>query len=386
MPWKETCPMDEKVKFISAVKSDQYGMAALSRHFGISRKTGYKWLQRYDAEGVEGLKARVRAPHSHPNAVAPELEAVLLHIKVRHPHWGPRKIRDWLVLNRSQQTWPAASTIGDVYRRHGLVTPRKRRAYATPTSTPLRHCTEVNAVWSTDFKGQFRLGTGTWCYPLTITDNHSRYLLACRGLHAPTETGVWSWFERVFREYGLPGAIRTDNGSPFASTALGGLTRLSIWWIKLGIMPERIQPGRPDQNGRHERMHRTLKAEAIRPPKGNLSAQQRAFNRFVEEYNVQRPHESLNGNPPASVYQPSWRSYPVNLPEVDYASEYTVRRVRRNGEIKWRGTKIYISEALRGEPVGLLPLDDECWQVHFSHLELGVLDDRLGRIICPARR
>ena len=185
---------------------------------------------------------------------------------------------------------------------------------------------------------------------------------------------------------GEPLSVRTDNGSPFASTALGGLTRLSVWWIRLGIVPERIMPGRPDQNGRHERMHRTLKAEAIRPPKGNMSAQQRAFNRFVAEYNEQRPHESLNGRPPASVYQPSLRGYPTKLPEVEYSAEFTVRRVRSNGEIKWRGTRIYISEALRGEPVGLLPLDERCWQVNFSHLELGVLDDRLGRIICPTRR
>ncbi len=386
MPWKETCPMDEKVKFISAAKSERYGMTALCRHFGISRKTGYKWLKRYEAEGVDGLKARSRSPHSHPNEVGPELEAALLQMKVRHPHWGPRKIRDWLVLNRPREIWPAASTIGEVYRRHGLVKSRKRRVHAKPTTAPLRHCTDVNEVWSADFKGQFRLGTGSWCYPLTISDNHSRYLLACRGLSAPTEAGVWPWFEWVFQEYGLPCAIRTDNGSPFASTAMGGLTRLSVWWIKLGIMPERIRPGRPDQNGRHERLHRTLKAEAIHPPKGNMSAQQRAFNRFIEEYNRQRPHESLNGAPPASVYRPSLRSYPVSLPEVEYAAGFTVRRVRSNGEIKWHGTKVYVSEALRGEPVGLLPMDNECWQVKFAHLELGVLDDRLGRIICPPRR
>lgn len=384
MPWKETCAMDQKLKFVAASRSKEYSHAQLCRRFGISRKTGYKWLERYAAEGVRGLETRSRAPHHHPNALSEAVVAQLLALKHRYGLWGPKKIHDWLVLNRPGESWPAPSTIGEVFKRHGLVRARRGRARPPAHSEPFRACAQSNAVWSADFKGQFRVGTGQWCYPLTVSDNHSRYLLVCRAVRSPTEAAVWRWFEQVFRDYGVPEAIRTDNGSPFASTALGGLTRLSVWWLKLGIVPERIAAGHPEQNGRHERMHRTLKAATAQPPKATLGAQQRAFGRFIREYNEQRPHESLGGVPPARVYQPSLRPYPARLGEVDYPGHYTVRRVRHNGEIKWRGGRIYVSQALRGETVGLDEVDDERWQLYFSRLTLGILDERQGKVLRPA--
>ncbi|MDH5446874.1 MAG: integrase core domain-containing protein [Gammaproteobacteria bacterium] len=381
MPWTETCEMKEKINFIAAWQSEVYNMTDLCHRFGISRKTGYKWVDRYRQEGVDGLKARSRACHHHPNAISEEVIHEILKLKSRYSQWGPKKLHDWLVLNRPHQRWPVVSTFGDILERHGLVNTRKKKKRTVPKSAPLSHCEDNNQVWSSDFKGQFRLGQGKLCYPLTISDNHSRYLLMCRGLYRPTEQAVRPWFERVFREYGLPDAMRTDNGSPFASTALGGLTQLTIWWVKLGIRLERIAPGHPEQNGRHERMHRTLKAHTAKPPKQNLSAQQRAFNRFCHEYNYERPHEALGGCPPSHIYEGSRRDYPAQLPEIEYGEKYILRRVRTDGMIKWRGKKIYVSEALRGEPVGLLPFDDDCWQLYFSHMVLGELDERLGKII-----
>ena len=381
MPWKKTEPVNERMKFIVAQQSDAFSMTALCERFGISRKTGYKWLKRYAAEGVNGLEAHSRARHTHPNAVKEDVVREILAVKSRYRNWGPKKIRDWLCLNRPIWPLPATSTVGEILKRHGLVKARTSRVRHVPQTAPLSHCVQPNDVWSSDFKGQFRLGNGRYCYPLTVTDNSSRMLLVCKGLYAPTEEGVLPWFERAFREYGLPCAMRTDNGSPFASTALAGLTRLNIWWLKLGIKLERIQPGRPQQNGRHERMHRTLKEETAKPSKGNMSAQQRAFNRFKAEYNQERPHESLKGVPPSRKYKVSYRAYPNTITEVEYDASMTVRRVRTNGEIKWQGDKIYISESLRGEPVGLLPIDNECWEMYFAQQKLGILDERLGRII-----
>lgn len=383
MPWKETCPMDQKIQLIAAWLTGRYSKVELSRRFCVSRKTVHKYLDRYSLLGEAGLSECSRAPHCHPNAVSKEVIHQVLSIKRRYPHWGPVKIRDYLRLNHGDQDWPAASTLGSILKRYGHVKPRKSRSGRVPSSDPLSHCINPNDVWSADFKGHFRMGNQRWCYPLTVSDNASRYLLECRGMHRPTEQGVWAPFERVFREYGLPIAMRTDNGSPFASTALGGLTRLNVWFIKLGITPERIAPGQPQQNGRHERMHRTLKAEA--PPQGNLSAQQRAFNRFRHEYNEERPHESLQGIPPGRIYQSSNRHYPHKLPLVEYDTCLTVRHVRSNGEIKWRGDLIYLSEALRNESVGLRQIDEYRWQVYFAHYPLGILDEIRCKIERPNR-
>jgi transposase-like protein len=288
MPWNRTCPMDEKIKFIAAVKSGQDSFAEICRQFQISRKSGYKLMQRYEQHGERGLKEHSRAPHRHPNAISEAMAEELLKVKRRYARFGPGKVLDRLVLEgRDAQQLPAVSTVGELFKRHGLVKTRRSRARA-PRSAPLSHATAPNSVWSIDFKGQFVLGNRRWCYPLTLSDNASRYLLVCRGMHRPTERAVWPYMELAFREYGLPRAIRSDNGSPFASTGLGGLTRLSVWWLKMGIVLERIAPGQPQQNGRHERMHRTLKDEN-EMPKGDLRAQQRRFEWFQRFYNEEPP-------------------------------------------------------------------------------------------------
>ena len=380
MAWTETCLMDEKIKFIAMVKSGVYNFAAICRQFGISRKTGYELVTRYEAEGERALVPRSRAPHSHPNAMDEALVRKLLQLKTTYVHFGPRKVRDFLASQGHRGPLPAASTIGELYKRHGLVHRRgKARVRSTPSSEPLRHATAPNVVWSADFKGHFRMKNGRWCYPLTLSDNASRYLLVCQGLAHPTEAAVWPHFEHAFRQYGLPIALRTDNGSPFASIALGGLTHLAVWMLKLGIALERIAPGRPDQNGRHERMHRTLK-DHIEPPQRSLVAQQRDLTRFQRHYNIERPHEALGGVPPARCYKPSVRPYPDRITSPEYGPDVQVRRVRSNGQIKWHGKLMFVSEALIGEPIGLQQFDEDRWRISFCNMHLGVINDRLDSI------
>jgi len=387
MPWKETCAMDERNAFIDAWLSREFGVAALCRRFGISRPTGYALLQRFAQEGRAGLVERSRAPHRHPNAATQETIAAIVQLKRRHPRWGPVTIRDWLLREQPRQRWPAASTCGEILRRHGLVVPRGRRRPSTPPYTqPFATAQAPNDVWSIDFKGQFALGDARLCYPLTVSDNHSRYLLACRALRQPRHRPVRRALEQVFGEYGLPVALRSDNGPPFASIAVGGLSALAVWCLKLGVMPERIAPGRPEQNGRHERMHRTLKAATAAPPKASLSAQQRAFERFRREYNNERPHRALAGQRPAELYRPSPRSLPAKLPQMSYPDEFAVRKVRHEGHIRWRGAEVFVSKTLVGEPVGLQELDHDLWLVYFGPLDLGVLDARRGKIIRPNRK
>lgn len=379
MPWKETCPMDEKLKFIAAAESGVYSFAETCRQFGISRQTGYELMTRYQAEGERALVPRLRAPRTHPNTIGDAMAAQLLEVKAKYPHFGPRKVRDYLIMQGHRRPLPAASTIGELFKRHGLVRPRgRRRARSVPSTEPLRHASAPNKVWSMDFKGQFRVGNGQWCYPLTVSDNASRYLLVCRALAHPTEAAVWPYFRRAFEDYGLPDALRSDNGAPFASTALGGLTRLSVWLLKLGIALERTQPGRPDQNGRHERMHRTLKDHTAL--KHSLTAQQRALEGFRVHYNEERPHEALGGLAPAMRYRPSDRPYSNRVPTPEYGPGIEVRRVRSTGQIKWHGRLIFVSEALIGEPIGLQQFDEARWQLLFCSMRLGVFNERLQRI------
>jgi transposase-like protein len=371
--------MDEKIRFIAAVMSGTESFAQVCREFGISRKSGYKLMQRYEQDGEQGLKERSRAPHSHPNTISQAMSEELLRAKQRYPRFGPGKVLDRLVLDGYDRAQlPAVSTVGELFKRHGLVKPRRSRAKAA-RSAPLSHASAPNSVWSVDFKGQFTLGDQRWCYPLTLTDNASRYLLVCRGMHHPTERNVWPYMELAFREYGLPRAIRSDNGAPFASTGLGGLTRLSVWWLKLGILLERIAPGQPQQNGRHERMHRTLKEEN-ETAQPDLRSQQRCFDGFQRFYNEERPHESLEGLTPSHCYHASARSYPARLPEPHYPVGFSVRRVRTNGQIKCDGAHVFVAEALVGEPVGLRQVDEHCWQVWFCSVKLGLLDVRAGKI------
>lgn len=381
MPWKETDRTNEQRRFIECVLDGGETITALCEIFGVSRKTGYKRLSRYRAFGLEGIGDRSRAPYRHPNQTPAELVELILKAKQTHPTWGPEKLVNHLGVAHPDLKLPAASTAGEILKLRGLVKPRKRRRRVEPWRCPFASCHEPNDVWCTDFKGWFRTGDGIRCDPLTISDACTRYLIACKGMERPRQEDVRREFERAFREYGLPGAIRSDNGTPFASVALGGLTKLSVWWIKLGIMPERIAPGHPEQNGRHERMHRTLKEETASPPARTMRAQQRTFDRFRALYNDVRPHEALGQRPPASRYNPSSRDYPSRVREPEYPDGMTVRRVRSNGEIKWRGGLVFLSAALTGEPVGLGPQDDGMWTVHFGPLEIGTLDERAKKVL-----
>src|SRR6266576_568782 len=374
MPWKETSAMDQRIQLIGDWLSGDYRKSELCSVYGISRPTADKWIGRYEQHGVAGLEELERAPHRHPNQTAEELRALIVQTKLQRQKWGPKKVLDWLRRERSELKWPADSTAGEILKRAGLVQPRKRRRRVAPYSEPFGECGAPNQSWSADFKGDFLLGNSRRCYPLTISDNFSRYLLLCRALERPRHEEVQPWFEWVFRQSGLPEVIRTDNGTPFASLALGGLSQLSKWWIKLGIKPERIQPGKPAQNGRHERMHRTLK-EAV-PPQKDLLTQQSCYDPFLREFNDQRSHESLGRKPPVTVHYVSPRSYPVKLPEVQYESGVTVRYVRRRGEIKWRGQLIYLTHVLANEPVGLKLIAEDKWEVRYSSHLLGLLEGK----------
>ena len=387
MSWKETCRVNERERFVKRYE-ETGAMSALCREFGISRKTGYKWAGRYCELGAAGLADRSRRPHASPTAIAPDLADALVRARKRYPFWGPRKLRPFLVEHNPLIELPAPSTIGEIFRRHGLLRPRKRRRVAPPATQPFGDCTLPNDLWCTDFKGHFPVGDGLRCHPLTISDAMSRFLVRCDGVTSPDEPTVRPIFESAFREFGLPNAMRSDNGPPFASTALGRLSRLSVWWIRLGIRHERIEPGHPEQNGRHERMHRTLKQETASPPEVNLSRQQRSFDRFRHRYNDERPHEALGQVTPASVYAPSQRPFPSKLPELEYPDGYELRRVQRNGTFRWRSHSVFLTNCLENETVGLREVDLHRWHVHFGSILLGVLDDgsALPRLIVPRRK
>ena len=293
-------------------------MTELCCQYGISRKTGYKWAARYVAGGEEGLKDRSRAPHRSPQRTEQRVVDALIQLRRAHPRWGPKKLVGYWVRRRPSWSWPAASTAGDILKRAGLIQPRRRRRRRVHPGRPKIEVRSANDLWTADFKGEFRTGDRRYCYPLTVADRCSRYLLGCQGQLSTAHACVQPVFETLFRDEGLPLAILSDNGSPFSSTALAGLSRLSVWWIKLGIQPLLIDPGHPEQNGAHERMHRTLKAETTRPPAANLTAQQGYFNAFREEFNHQRPHEALGQRPPADFYQASPRPYPKTLREIEY--------------------------------------------------------------------
>jgi transposase InsO family protein len=382
MAWNETCVMSERIKMISDYLSGDYAISELAGAYGVSRKTVYKWISRHTAGGWLGLADQSRAPRFHPNAVAAEIEQLLLALKARRPLWGAPKLRQKLLEAVGAERCPAESTVSEILRRHGLSRVARRRRQAVPSQTPFADCQAANAVWCADFKGWFRTGDGNKCTPLTISDGYSRYLLRCQGLDGSTGwVTVQPLFIATFREYGLPDAMRTDNGSPFATTSLGGLSALAVWWLRLGIRLERIEPGQPQQNGRHERMHRTLKEATANPPQGNLRSQQAAFEKFRREYNEERPHEALGQRPPAEFYAPAEREYPERLPEQrGYPDDWEKRRVRKGGQIKWRGKDVRLSQALWGQEVGLKPVGDGEWAVYFESLELGTFEERTGRV------
>lgn len=380
MSWKTTNAEEARTSFITDFLTEEWEVMELAESYGISRKTAYKWIARYHAEGWSGLQELSRAPRNHPNALGAELEAAVLKCKARWPKWGAPKLLVKLRQQMGSEGCPSESSISRILQRHGLVRPQGRRR-AKAQGTVLHGYEDANAVWCADFKGWFATGDGKICTPLTISDGWSRYLLRCQGLRAQTgRVVVQPIFEATMREFGVPAAIRTDNGAPFASVGLGGLTGLSIWWLKLGINLERSRPGCPQDNGRHERMHRTLKAETAQPAQANLAAQQRAFDAFRAEYNEERPHEGLAGQTPAEAYRPSPRNFPARLPEVSYAAHWEERQVRGAGQMKWKGKDVYITTALIGERIGLEPIEDGMWMVYFARHPLGVFDERKGKV------
>jgi transposase InsO family protein len=382
MPWKECRPMDERLRFIARLLEGEK-MAPLCREFGISRVTGYKIFNRYKECGLDALNDRSRRPYRQANKLPFQIERSILGIKREHPSWGAPKIRDKLIRQYPMVKPPAISTVHAVLDRNGLVKRRKRRRHkAEGTTLVAAHA--PNGLWCADYKGEFMLGNKQYCYPLTITDYRSRYLLACEGLKSTRSELAFSVFEEAFKEYGLPNAIRTDNGGPFASAnALFGLSRLSVWWLRLSIQLQRIKPGNPQQNGRHERMHLTLKKEATKPASFNFLQQQERFDRFVKVYNNERPHQALGGAYPGEVYTPSARVYEPP-PPPDYPFHDRTVSVTRCGRICFAKRKINLSTAFAGQTVGIREVADQIWVVSFMHYDLGFFDNEKGRVE-PAR-
>jgi putative transposase len=387
MPWRETSPMEERLGFIRDYETELFTMTELAAQYGISRKTAYKWLVRYQAEGALGVCDRSRRPDHSPTATDPVLIEALVAQRKRHPRWGAKKLLRILRRRDPAAAWPARSTVCALLKQRGWVTARRRRRPGPPAPFPLASITRPNEVWTTDFKGEFRTGDGAYCYPLTLRDGFSRFVLRCDALVSPTYEATRGRFERAFKEYGLPDRIRSDNGPPFASTGLAGLSRLSVWWIRLGIRPERIARGHPEQNGSHEQFHAVLKADTTRPPAADAPAQQRRFTRFCAEYNHERPHEGLHDEVPATHYQPSPRPLPARVPALEYPAHLEIRRVSPIGQISWGGQLLFVSGALAGEDIAFEEVDDGLWTVYFATVILGRLDERRGQIhpIAPVK-
>jgi len=376
MPWLETAPMEQRESFIRTHREGYYSMIELCARYGVSRKTGYKWLARFADGGRQALRDRSRAPRHCPHRIADDVARLICDARRQHPTWGPEKLLDWLAPRHPRVALPAISTAGDLLARRGLVKKRRRRRRHRHPGVVPPITTAPNDLWTADFKGHFRTRDGLYCYPLTIADQHTRYLLACHGLLSTKGYGVRPVFARLFREYGLPRAIRTDNGVPFATTGIHGLSQLNVWWLRLGIQHQRILPAHPQQNGAHERMHKTLKGEAIRPPRSTLGTQQRAFTAFRRLYNEERPHQALQGRPPAALYRPSPRAYPRTLPPVVYPGHFIVKRVTNAGTIRLRRRLLFLANALKQHPVGLEEVDDGVWAIHFCQVLLGKVDER----------
>jgi transposase InsO family protein len=377
MPWQEVTPVEQRLDFIHDYETGLFTMTELAAQYGISRKTGYKWVERYAEAGVPGLQDRSRRPHTSPQATAPALVAALIAVRRRHPRWGAKKLLAVAARRDPHATWPSRSTVCDLLTAQGVVVARRRaqRSDHAP-APPLTAITRANQVWTTDFKGEFRTGDGRYCHPLTLRDGFSRFVLRCDALLDRGYVASRRRFERAFQEYGLPDRIRSDNGGPFASPGLGRLSRLSIWWLRLAIIPERIAPGHPEQNGSHEQFHSVLKADTTRPPARDARAQQRRFARFCLEYNEERPHEALHDQPPASCYVASARSLPRRLSPVEYPGHFDVRRVSSNGCVSWRNAPLFIATALEGEDIAFEEVGDGLWTIHFAMVALARYDER----------
>ena len=387
MPWRQTSPMDQRIQFISDFLRHSLSTTDLCDLYGVSRKTGYKWIDRYLRLGPEGLVDRSRRPARAPNATSQDIVAAFIEVRQRHPSWGAKKLL--AIVHQRHPRWdlPGRSTVCDILKRHGMVPKKRHRRHIGHPGKPTSQILAPNDVWSADFKGQFKTGDGHYCYPLTVTDGFSRFLLGCQALSSTSVAQAKPVFTRLFKEFGLPRRIRTDNGVPFATNTLARLSQLSAWWVRLGILPEFIEPGKPQQNGRHERMHRTLKAETTRPPANTTRAQQRKFDRFRNEFNSERPHEALDMQTPALLYEPSPRQMPNKLSALEYPDRFEVRYVSANGGIRWNKQWVNVSTVCAGEYIGLEEIDDRIWNVYFGPLKLGRLlesqmriEDTLGRL------
>jgi transposase InsO family protein len=371
----ETNVADERVQFVRDFESGHWSMTELCERYGVSRPTGYKWVARHRADGDRGLVERSRAPHTCPHRTSDDVEALIVEAR-RQYGWGAKKLLTVLSTRRPDLAWPARSTLNEVLDRHHLLRKnRRRRKWAHPGATALE-TKHPNQVWPADFKGQFKTGDGQYCYPLTVTDHFSRALLVCRGLRSVKTTLAQPVFRALFREVGLPDAIRTDNGAPFASTGIHGLSPLNVWWMQLGIVHQRIPPSSPQENGQHERMHRELKRETTRPPSSTLRAQQRRFEAFRTRYNDERPHEGIGDRTPASLWTPPTRVYPEQIMPPDYPAHLEVRRISTAGTFRLHSQQPFLSQTLKGEDIGLEEVGDGIWNIVYYRTLLGKIDER----------
>jgi transposase InsO family protein len=375
MPWDESKAVEERTRLVVLVEKSRVPVAEAARLFGVSRKTAFKWLALFREGGAAGLVDRSRAPHVSPGAHKEALRTLLIEGRLAHRHWGPRKLLAFLAARRPNLLLPAASTVGLWLHAEGLVPPRRKVVRGESIGgQPFPEVVEANDVWCTDYKGEFRVGNGELCFPFTLTDAHSRFLIRCTAMRQISTVQAQREMESAFKEHGLPGAMRSDNGSPFAAKGVGGLTRLAVWLLRLGVQLQRTTRGRPQENGAHERMHRTLKQETVLEPKSSMARQQRAFDEFRHEYNFERPHEGIANATPSTLFKPSPRRMPRTIPELHYPTDHAVRIIDSNGYLTWRGRRTFLSEALRGERVGIAESDiDGWWRIYFINHELGLL-------------
>lgn len=379
MPWKGVTVSEQRQRFIEDYLLNYYTKTELAERFGVSRKTAHKWINRYKEHGQSGLEEQSRRPHSCPWQTDEAIAEELVELRLKHPNWGPAKLLDVMYYRDQDRELPAVSTAARILSRAGLVKPRRRYRRAHP-GCPKSQPQGPNDIWAADYKGQFRLKNGSYCFPLTVSDLASRYLLGCDAHPAISLEKSFAHFRYLFETYGLPNRIRTDNGVPFASNALARLSQLSVWFIKLGIYPELIEPGKPHQNGAHERMHRTLKQEATIPPGSSLRGQQRKFDKFRDEFNEARPHEALGMKRPSWVYQPSNRSMPKKIETYEYPGHFLVRRVSRAGTIRIFHNQIFVSNTLQEDYVGLEEVDDGVYDLYFCFYQIGRYELRTNKI------
>jgi putative transposase len=381
MPWHEVSTVDQRLQFVADYQRQIFTMTELCARYGISRQAGYETIARYKASGPAGLAPQSRRPHRSPRGTEPEVVQLIVGLRRRHPSYGAKKLLTILKQRHERGDWPATSTAALILNRQGLITERPRhRRHGVKPVPPTIQPVGPNELWTVDFKGQFRTGDRRYCYPLTLADRFSRYLLDCYGLPGPTEHATRQRFIRAFEIYGLPTAMRSDNGVPFASTGLARLSTLSVWWLRLGIRLDRSRPGHPEENGAHEYMHRVLKRETTRPPAASCAQQQPCFDAFRERYNHERPHEALGQVVPATLYHPSARPLPGRLPAVEYPGHFERRRISEGGTFSWQSQSVFLTRALTDEHVGLEEVDDGIWTIYFCHQPIARFDARAKRV------